>query len=478
MVRASQQGLRPKRSRSGQAPKTEPLPLDLFEEEKAEERLPQKPLVVIVGRPNVGKSTLFNRIVGHRTAIVDDVSGVTRDRNMAECDYQNRMFTLVDTGGLDLNAEDVIVSQIKEQTQAAMSEADLVIAVMDGRVGLSPLDSGLADLLRPITKPVFLAVNKIDTPKSEPLLADFYQLGVKDIFPISAEGGMGVDELLEALIPYLPLAPDELAQPEIPRIAVVGRPNVGKSTLVNAILGEQRLIVSDIPGTTRDPIDSLLTREGQNYIFTDTAGIRRRGRIDRGIEGYSVVRAMRVLGRSDVAVLVLDGIEGVTEQDTKIAGLISKQGRGCVILVNKWDVREDDPAAHPAYNLELSRRFPFFAHVPVLFGAAVQSETLPRLFSKIDQVVAFFAKRIQTRKLNLFLQQLLEKNPISLHRGNPKKSMFITQVATKPPTFALFVKGAEKIPTAYLRYLENSVRAEYGFQGIPIKILLRGKGKK
>ncbi len=463
------------RSRSRRAPETKPLPLNLPEDESGEDLLPHKPLVVIVGRPNVGKSTLFNRIVGHRTAIVDDVSGVTRDRNMAECEYQNRMFTLVDTGGLDLNAEDVIVSQIKEQTQSAIAEADLVIAVMDGRVGLSPLDTELADLLRPVTKPVFLAVNKIDTPKSEPLLADFYQLGVKDIFPISAEGGMGIDELLEALMPYLPQAPDESAQLEIPRIAVVGRPNVGKSTLVNAILGEKRLIVSDIPGTTRDPIDSLLTREGQSYIFTDTAGIRRRGRIDRGIEGYSVVRAMRALGRSDVAVLVLDGIEGVTEQDTKIAGLINKQGRGCVILVNKWDVRENDPEAHPAYNLALSRRFPFFAHVPVLFGAAVQSETLPRLFSKIDQVVAFFAKRIQTRKLNLFLQQLLEKNPIPLHRGKPKKPMFTTQVATKPPTFALFVKGAEKIPTAYLRYLENSIRAEYGFQGIPLKILLRGR---
>jgi GTP-binding protein len=475
MVRASHTRSRHKGARSVRAAKTEPLPLGLPEAEESEALVPYKPLVAIVGRPNVGKSTLFNRIVGHRTAIVDDVSGVTRDRNMAECEYQNRMFSLVDTGGLDLNAEDVIVAQIKDQTKMAIAEADLVVAVMDGRAGLSPLDTELMNLLRPVTKPVFFAVNKIDTPKSEPLLADFYQLGVEAIFPISAEGGMGVDELLEALLPYLPQVPDEVAQLEIPRIAVVGRPNVGKSTLVNAILGEKRLIVSDIPGTTRDPIDSLVTREGQRYVFTDTAGIRRRGRIDRGIEGYSVVRAMRALGRSDVAVLVLDGIEGATEQDTKIAGLISKQGRGCVILVNKWDVRENDPEAYPAYNLELSRRFPFFAHVPVLYGAAVQPETLPRLFSKIDQVVGFFGKRIQTRKLNLFLQQLLEKNPISFHRGNPKKSMFITQVATKPPTFALFVKGAEKIPDSYIRYLENSLRAEYGFQGIPIKILLRGR---
>ena len=428
MVRASQSQVRPKRSRKSQTSTAESLPLEFPNAENVEGLVADKPIVVIVGRPNVGKSTLFNRIVGHRTAIVDDVSGVTRDRNMAECDYQNRMFTLVDTGGLDLHAEDVIVSQIKEQTQMAMAEADLVIAVMDGRVGLSPLDTELAELLRQVAKPVFLAINKIDTPKSEPLLADFYKLGLKDIYPISAEGGMGVDELLEALMPYLPAVPEESGQLDIPRIAVVGRPNVGKSTLVNAILGEQRLIVSDVPGTTRDPIDSLLTRDGQRYIFTDTAGIRRRGRIDRGIEGYSVLRAMRALGRSDVAVLVLDGIEGVTEQDTKIAGLINKQGRGCVMLVNKWDVREDDADAHPAYSLALSRRFPFFAHVPVLFGSAVQSETLPRLFSEIDQVVGFFSKRVQTRKLNVFFQHLLEKtqflfvveiprSPCSSHRS-------------------------------------------------------------
>lgn len=436
---------------------------------------PHRPLVALVGRPNVGKSTLFNRIVGHRTAIVDDVSGVTRDRNTAECDYQNRIFTLVDTGGLDLTSDDVIVEQIKFQTQAAIEEADLVIAVMDGRVGLSPLDADLVELLRPVTKPVFLAVNKIDTPQAEPLLADFYKLGIKTIFPISAEGGLGVDELLEALLPHLPQAPENEVPNEIPRIAVVGRPNVGKSTLVNAILGEQRLIVSDIPGTTRDPIDSMVSLHGRRYIFTDTAGLRRRGRIERGIEGYSVVRAIRALGRSDVAVLVLDGLEGVTEQDTKIAGLISKQGRGCIILVNKWDLREGDREAYPAYNLELARRFPFFTYVPVVYGAAIQPETITRLFPKIDQVVANFSKRVQTRKLNLFVQELLEKNPLTLVRGNPKKSVFITQVATKPPTFALFVKSAPKVPASYLRYLENSIRTEYGFEGIPLRILLRSQ---
>lgn len=462
------------RSRTKLSPETSSLPWDLPVEVPSEPPI-HRPLVVIVGRPNVGKSTLFNRIVGHRTAIVDDVSGVTRDRNMAECDYQNRIFALVDTGGVDLTADDVIVEQIKYQTRTAIEEADLVIAVMDGRAGLSPMDVDLAKLLRPVTKPIFLAVNKIDTPQAEPLLADFYQLGMQKIFPISAEGGLGVDELLEALLPYLPQAPEDQVQEEVPRIAVVGRPNVGKSTLVNAILGEQRLIVSNIPGTTRDPIDSMITLHGRRYIFTDTAGLRRRGRIDRGIEGYSVVRAIRALGRSDVAVLVLDGLEGVTEQDTKIAGLINKQGRGCVILVNKWDLRTGDREAFPAYNEDLARRFSFFNYVPVIFGAAIQPETLTRLFPKIDQVVADFSKRIQTRKLNLLLQELLEKNPISLVRGNPKKSVFITQVANKPPTFALFVKSIQKVPVSYLRYLENSIRKEYGFEGIPLRILLRSQ---
>jgi len=322
----------------------ESLPFDLSLETLIEPPL-HKPLVVIVGRPNVGKSTLFNRIVGHRTAIVDDVSGVTRDRNMAECEYQNRVFTLMDTGGLDLTTEDEIVGQIRQQTQMAIAEADLVIGMMDGRAGLTPLDADLATLLRPVRKPVFLAVNKIDTPKTELLLADFYQLGAEKIFPISAEGGLGVDELLEALLPHLPVASDEQASSEVPRVAVVGRPNVGKSTLVNRILGEQRLIVSDIPGTTRDPIDSMVTHEGRKYIFTDTAGLRRRGRIDRGIEGYSVARAIRALGRSDVAVLLLDGVEGVTEQDTKIAGLISKQGRGCTIIVR--DPSNENAAGGP-----------------------------------------------------------------------------------------------------------------------------------
>ncbi len=461
-------------SKPTHSPGSQPLPLD-FQGSTANVPASSRPVVAIVGRPNVGKSTLFNRIVGGRKAIVDDVPGVTRDRNFAECDYQNRVFTLMDTGGLDLEAEEVILKQIKEQTRVAIEEADLIIAVMDGRVGLSPLDRDLADLLRPITKPTFLAVNKIDTAKAEPLLADFYRLGLEPIFPVSAEGGLGVDELLEALLPFLPKATEEIETEELPRIAVVGRPNVGKSTLINTILGEKRLIVSEVPGTTRDPIDSLISFENQRFLFTDTAGLRRRGKIDRGVEGYSVARAIRAVGRSDIAVLVLDGIEGVTEQDTKIAGLIQKQGRGCLIFVNKWDVREDDAEAHPAYNLELARRLPFFSHVPVWYGSALRQDTPRQLFPKLIQILSDYGKRIPTRKLNLLLQQLVEKNPLSLKRGNPQKSVFITQVSTKPPTFALFVKSANKISDSYLRYLENAFREEYGFRGIPLKILVRNK---
>jgi len=452
------------------APATLDLPLEVHS--ASADRIP---VVAIVGRPNVGKSTLFNRIVGRRAAIVDDMPGVTRDRNSALCEYQNRQFTVVDTGGLDLYAREVILTQITHQTQMAIKEADIIIAVMDGRAGPSPLDADLTKLLRPVAKPVFLAVNKIDTPKSEPLLAEFYKLGWDTIYPISAEGGMGVDELLEACLPYLPPLPDEPVHPEWPRIAVVGRPNVGKSTLVNAILGEERLIVSDMPGTTRDPIDSVVIRGPRGYVFTDTAGLRRRGRVERGIEGYSVVRAIRALGRSDVAVLLLDGVEGVTEQDTKIAGLINKQGKSCIIMVNKWDQRQGDPEALPTYNLELSRRFPFFTHVPIFFASARQPKTLTKLFPLIDQVGKDYSKRVQTAKLNQFFQRILEKHPIAMKKGNPQKSFFMTQVATKPPTFTLFMKNAQNVPAAYVRFLENAVRKEFGFVGTPIKMLLRCK---
>ncbi|MFO0705949.1 MAG: ribosome biogenesis GTPase Der [Nitrospira sp.] len=436
------------------------------------------PLVAIIGRPNVGKSTLFNKILGVKTAIVDDVPGVTRDRNYADATYRGRSFRLVDTGGLDLSASDGMLALIRRQSELAIAEADILIFVLDGRSGLTPPDHEVVRVLRGVTKPVFFAINKIDTPKADPLIADFYQLGQETLYPISAEHGIGVAELLDAIYPLLPPADEASELSELPRVAIVGRPNVGKSTLVNGVLGEERVVVSDVPGTTRDPIDSLVTHDGHRYIFTDTAGIRRRGRIDRGIEGYSVMRSLRAIGRSDVAVLLLDGVEGVTEQDTKIAGAVLKQGRACILMVNKWDLRSGDAQAREDYERELRRRFPFLTWAPVLYASAVQPGSLRQLFPAINQVHRSFTKRVPTGALNQLLQEILETHPLPVRKGKPSKitkSAFITQVATKPPVFALFVGHPQDLTPAYLRYVEGRLRETYGFSGTPLRILARKK---
>jgi len=436
------------------------------------------PLVAIIGRPNVGKSTLFNRILGKRTAIVDDVPGVTRDRNYADTNYRNRPFRLIDTGGLEPSASDGMLALIRRQSELAIAEADVLILLMDGRAGLTPQDQEVVQLLRGTTKPLFVVINKIDTPKTEVLVADFYQLGIESLFPVSAEHGIGVADLLDALYPLLSDQQDAEEQNPIPRVAVVGRPNVGKSTLVNAVLGEERVVVSDVPGTTRDAVDSLATYEGRQYLFTDTAGIRRRGKVDRGIEGYSVARSLRAIGRSDVAVLLLDGEEGITEQDTKISGLVIRQGRACLMLVNKWDLHEGDAQARQRCELDLKRRFPFLTWAPVLFGAAVKPGSLRHLFPTIDDVYASFTRRIPTGELNQLLQAILETHPLPSRKGKPTKitkSAFITQVATRPPVFALFVGHPENMTPAYLRFLEHRLREKYGFSGTPIRLLVRKK---
>jgi GTP-binding protein len=436
------------------------------------------PLVAIIGRPNVGKSTLFNKILGQKIAIVDDVPGVTRDRNYSDASYRNRKFRLVDTGGLDLSASDNMLTLIRRQSELAIAEADILIFLLDGRSGLTPPDHEVVKLLRGVTKPLFYAINKIDTPKSEPLLADFYRLGTDELYPISAEHGLGVAELLDAIYTLLPSADESDELQQLPRVAVVGRPNVGKSTLVNALLGEERVVVSDIPGTTRDPIDSLVTHHDQHYVFTDTAGIRRRGKIDRGVEGYSVLRSLRAIGRSDIAVLLLDGLEGVTEQDTKIAGAILKQGRACILLINKWDLRAGDAPARQEYELELRRRFPFLTWAPVLYGSALKPESVRRLFPLLQDVHAMFTKRIPTGMLNAWLQKILAIHPLPARKHKPSagtKSAFITQVATKPPVFALFVGHPEDITPSYLKYLENQLRETYQFTGTPLRLLVRKK---
>jgi len=437
-----------------------------------------RPLIAIIGRPNVGKSTLFNRILGAKTAIVDDVPGVTRDRNYADGSYRGRPFRLVDTGGLEPSATAGMLALIKRQSQLAIAEADVLILLMDGRAGLTPADEEIVGLLRGTKKPVFVAVNKIDTPKTESLLADFYRLGFDRLHPVSAEHGLGVDDLLEAIVPFLPEAGEGAVDSDVPRIAVVGRPNVGKSTLVNTLLGQERMVVSDAPGTTRDAIDTLVTYQGRRYLFTDTAGIRRRGRVERGIEGYSVARAMRAMGRSDIAVLILDGVEGITEQDTKIIGLVLKQGRACVLLVNKWDLRAGEAGARDRYTRELRRRLPFIPWAPVHFGSALKPDSVAQVFPLLDRVAASFTARIPTGKLNKFLQELLAAHPLPVRKGRPGKatlSAYITQVSTGPPAFALFVGHPENVTANYLKLLENRLRDHFEFPGVPLHLMVRKK---
>ncbi len=433
------------------------------------------PLVAVIGRPNVGKSTLFNRILGTRNAIVDDRPGVTRDRIYAECTYQGRRFQVVDTGGLDPTSTDDMLGLIRQQSQIALATADILLVIMDGRAGLTPLDQEIVNGLHGVDKPTFWVINKIDSPTLYPLLADFYHLGKDTLFPISAEHGTGVDELLEAFLHLLPEFDQDLEETATTRVAMVGRPNVGKSTLVNTILGEERAVVSDVPGTTRDPIDTHLEREGRQFLLTDTAGLRRRGRVEPGIEGYSVARTMRALGRSDIGVLLIDGVEGVTDQDTKIAGLIQRQGRGCVMLVNKWDLRRNQREAKAKFSLELQRQFPFFTFVPILFGSALSPKTIDHLFDAVTRVMEAFSYRVPTNRLNLFLQKALTDNPLTVKKGNPPKSLYMTQVATKPPTFALFAGKSAVLTPAYLRYLENQLRATFGFEGTPLRIMVRKK---
>jgi GTP-binding protein len=436
----------------------------------------QHPIIAIIGRPNVGKSRLFNRLLGKRVAIVEDEPGVTRDRNYALCDYLGNTFTVVDTGGLDPSIRGGIMAQVRDQTKRAMEEADLLLFVMDGKEGITPIDQEILELLRHTPKTVFYVVNKIDGPKSEKKVLDFYQLGVDPLYPVSAEHGYGVAELLEQVVKAVP-SPDQTAESlkDLPKIAVVGRPNVGKSTLVNAILGEDRLLTSEIPGTTRDPIDTLVEYEGKKYVFIDTAGIRRRGRIDRGVEYYSVDRALETLKRCDLALLMLDGQEGAVEQDTKIVGQILKLGKGCILLINKWDLRENEPQAMEHVRTELARRFPFLSYAPSLFLAAITGQKMPQIFSIIDQVMTAYTQRITTGDLNRFFEAIVKSHHPPAYSGHRVKLYYFTQAGTRPPVFVAFCNYPAGITASYLRYLENQLRATFGFIGVPIKILIRKK---
>ena len=437
------------------------------------------PLIAIIGRPNVGKSTLFNRIVERRQAIVDDVAGVTRDRLCADASFRGKAFRLMDTGGLEPACDEGMLGLVRRQSEMAIAEADAIIVLMDGREGLTPTDREIMDVMRGTPKPIFVAINKIDVPARATLVADFCVLGVDPLYPVSAEHGLGVYELLDGVYPLIKAHDEHLDEGRdgIPHIAVVGRPNVGKSTLINAITREERMVVSDRPGTTRDSIDTLVTYYKKQYRFIDTAGIRRRGRIDRGVERYSVLRALKSLGRADVALLVLDSTEGPTEQDAKIAGLALRMGRAVIVMINKWDLQEAGEVPREAYRRQVRHQMPFLSWAPLFFGSAMRSKTVPRVYALIDQVMATYSMRVPSGRLNRFFHGVLETTPPPVTQGKRTSASFITQVAVQPPTFVLFTGHPRAFRATYVRFLENRIREEWGFDGTPLRIRVKSNTK-
>jgi GTP-binding protein len=437
-----------------------------------------KPILAIVGRPNVGKSTLFNRIAGGRKAIVWDEPGVTRDRNYADVERDEVSFTLIDTGGFEPASKDRIFAQMREQCQLAMDEADAILFMLDGKEGLTPSDREIADILRKLNKPVFYIVNKIDGPKHEEKAFEFYGLGMEPIYSISAEHGYGVTGLMDDVIKVLPGSTEKKWDREVTRIAVLGRPNVGKSSLVNRLLGFKRVLVDEAPGTTRDAIDTLLERDGERYVLVDTAGIRRKSRISLKLEKYSIVEALRTIDRSDVALLLLDSKEGVTDQDARIGGFIHEKGKGCILVVNKWDLIEKDSQTMVRYEGEVREALKYLSYAPILFISAFTGQRVKKVLEAVSHVSEQAKKRISTSPLNRHFREWVEKFPPPLHKNRSVKMNYITQVSVAPPTFVIVTNTPEGIHFSYERYLLNQMRETFGFEGVRVRLLFRKKGKE
>ncbi len=435
-----------------------------------------KPVVAIVGRPNVGKSTLFNRIVGRKKAIVEDHPGVTRDRNYADSEWGGRSFSLIDTGGFEPISREGIFMQMKEQCQLAIEEADVILFLMDGREGLAPSDKEIASILRREAKPVLHVVNKIDGPKHEEKVFEFYGIGVEPIFSISALHNYGVDDLMTEVLKELPPSDEGEAEEALTRIAVVGRPNVGKSSLINRILGYDRVIVNENPGTTRDAIDTFMGIGERKYLLIDTAGIRRKKKISLRLEKYSIVEALKSIDRCDVALLLIDPREGVTEQDTKIAGFIHEKGKGCVILVNKWDLIEKDSHTAKEYTLHIREGLKFLNYAPTLFISSLTGKRVMETIHLVDQVFEEYGKRVSTSHLNDLIQESTTKFPLPRYGTRRLKIYYGTQASIKPPTFVLFANYPGRIHVTYQRYLINRIRQSLGFKSSPIRLLLRKRG--
>jgi len=434
-----------------------------------------KSTVAIVGRPNVGKSTLFNRIIGTRKAIVEDEPGVTRDRNYGEARWDTKVFAVIDTGGFEPVSRERLPVQIREQIQFAIEEADLILFLMDGKEGLTPSDQEINRLLRTQKKPVIHGVNKIDGPNHEGRVFDFYALGVEQIFSFSAAHGYGVGELLDEIVRVLPESASE-GHEERTRIAVVGRPNVGKSSWINRILGEQRLLVDDQPGTTRDAIDTDFEIGPRKYQLIDTAGIRRKKKISVRLEKYSVVAALKSIDRCDVAVFLLDPFEKVTEQDARIGGFIHQKGKACVIAVNKWDRVKKDNTTVGTYTREIREDLKHLSYAPIAFISALTGLRVRKTIDLVDLVALEHRKRVSTGRLNAFFGRAIQKLPPHAHKGRRGKIYFVTQASTRPPTFVVFVNNPGAIHFSYERYLVNQIRQEFGFEGTPIRIYFRPRG--
>ena len=437
-----------------------------------------KPLVAIVGRPNVGKSTLFNRLLGHRRAMVDDTPGVTRDRNYAHINRFDKPFILIDTGGFEPVTSDRMLQQMREQSRLAMEEADVILFMMDARSGLTPADIEVAEMLRRVKKPVFFVVNKVDGDKLENDSAEFYSLGVEQLYTISAEHNRGVMDLVENLLEVFPPAEKYDAEDELTKIAVVGRPNVGKSSLVNRLLGFERVVANPTPGTTRDSVDTLFMCNKKPYLLIDTAGIRRKGKTTEKLEKYSVVDSLRSIERADVVLMVIDAVEGVTEQDERIAGYIHEAGRGCIFVINKWDALSKDNATFGDYTEKIRYGFKYLAYAPITFVSALTGQRIGKIMSTVDEVMEQYIRRVSTADLNRVFSEATEAHHAPLSHGRRVKFYFATQVAIRPPSFVIFTNQPENVHFSYERYIVNRFREAFGFTGVPLRLMFRGRDKK
>ncbi|PEP63607.1 MULTISPECIES: ribosome biogenesis GTPase Der [Bacillus] len=433
-----------------------------------------KPVVAIVGRPNVGKSTIFNRIVGERVSIVEDIPGVTRDRIYSAGEWLNHEFNIIDTGGIDIGDEPFL-TQIRQQAEVAIDEADVIIFMTNGRDGVTAADEEVAKILYRSKKPVVLAVNKVDNPEMRNDIYDFYALGFGEPFPISGTHGLGLGDLLDEAAKHFPKIEEEAYDDETIRFSLIGRPNVGKSSLVNALLGQERVIVSNVAGTTRDAVDTPYSKDGQDYVIIDTAGMRKKGKVYESTEKYSVLRALRAIERSDVVLVVLDGEEGIIEQDKKIAGYAHDSGRAVIIVVNKWDAVKKDEKTMKAFEENIRAHFQFLDYAPVVFLSAKTKKRTQTLLPVINEVNESHSIRVQTNVLNDVIMDAVAMNPTPTHNGQRLKIFYATQVAVKPPTFVVFVNDPELMHFSYERFLKNRLRESFGFVGTPIRIISRAR---